>query len=134
MAYANPRVEAFSQYLMRDDQPRKGAAGRALLGLRDRAADVEGQEEAGLHGVHAPARGDALRLQRRAVGPRPPGARADEVTIEHRIGKGRWKRLTALTTAGVYGFRADHRAKQRYRAVDAAGRRHASPARRSGAY
>ena len=38
-----------------------------------------------------------------------------DVTIQHRIGKGRWKRLTALTTAGVYGFRADHRAKQRYR-------------------
>ena len=78
MAYANPRVKAFSQYLMQDDKPRKGVAqGRAVLGLRDRAQDVERQEEAGVHRVHAPARRDPVRLQRRAVGPRPADARPD---------------------------------------------------------
>jgi hypothetical protein len=36
--------------------------------------------------------------------------------IERKVGKAKWKRLTALQTAGVYGFRTKHRSKQRYRA------------------
>ena len=51
--------------------------GPALLGLRDRAEDVEGPQEARLHGVRPPARRHPLRAQRRAVGPRPAGDRAD---------------------------------------------------------
>ena len=35
--------------------------------------------------------------------------------IEHKIGKGTWKRLTALQTPGVYGFGTEHHSKQRYR-------------------
>ena len=77
MAYANPRVKAFSQYLLRDDEPRKGKRPRALLRLRERPAHLQGQEEARLQRVHAPARRDAVRPERRALGPRAAGDRTD---------------------------------------------------------
>ena len=45
-----------------------------------------------------------------------PATGPTEVTIENKIGKGSWHRLTIVPTSGVYGFRADHKSKQRYRA------------------
>ena len=45
-----------------------------------------------------------------------PAAGPTEVTIQHKVGKGRWKRLTVVPTNGVYGLRSDHRKAQRYRA------------------
>ena len=60
IAYANPRVKAFSQYLMRDDQPRKGKGLESLLGLRDRAAHVQGQEA-------RPTTGSCCRSSRRST-------------------------------------------------------------------
>ena len=70
MAYVNPRVRSFSQYLMSDDPPR--ARRLQVRRLRERAAHVQGQEEAGLQGVPAAARGRELRQHRRALGPRAP--------------------------------------------------------------
>jgi hypothetical protein len=39
------------------------------------------------------------------------------VIVEHKVGKAKWKRLTGLQTAGVYGLRTTHRDKQRYRVL-----------------
>jgi hypothetical protein len=44
-----------------------------------------------------------------------PATGPTEVTIQHKVGKGRWKRLTVVPTSGVYGLRADHNKRQRYR-------------------
>ena len=92
IAYANPRVAAFSQYLMVDDQPRSGLAAAALLRLRDRAEDVERPQEARLRRVHPAARRQAVRRERRALGPRAPGDGADR---GHDPAQGRQRRLEA---------------------------------------
>src|SRR5918911_877412 len=44
-----------------------------------------------------------------------PATGPTQVTIQHKLGGGRWKRLTVVPTSGVYGFRADHKVRQLYR-------------------
>ncbi len=62
IAYRNPRVRAFSQYLMRDDFPRAGSAAAALRRLRVRPAALRRRGEAGLRRLPAAARGRARAL------------------------------------------------------------------------
>ncbi len=76
IAYVNPRVAAFSQYLLSDDPPRVG--GLQVRRVRERPALRGRQDEAGLRGLPAAARGRGLRHQRRALGPRAPAARREQ--------------------------------------------------------
>lgn len=116
IAYANPRVKAFSQYLMRDDKPRKGSRLERYSGFETGLRTSSGRRKPSYNGFMLPlaatqyGSSDVLWGRvRAAVGP-------TEVTIQHRVPGRGWKRLTAVTTSGVYGFRTAHRAKQRYRA------------------
>jgi Cellulase (glycosyl hydrolase family 5) len=134
MAYVNPRVALFSQYLMRDDQPRE-------KGYRFRGF------ESGLrrsHGARKPAyRAFPNPLAVERYGPTDvlwglirPQAGVTEVTVEvRRKGKSRWTRLKRLntTTRGVFGLRATHREGQAYRVrwTSAAGKSYTGPAIRA---
>ena len=117
MAYANPRVVAFSQYLMRDDEPRERLADRALLRLRDRAQDVEAaSRKPAYDGFILPLAVKQYGSSDVLWGRVRPATGPTQVTIQHKVGNGRWQRLAVIPTSGVYGFRAAHRSKQRYRA------------------
>ena len=97
MAYANPRVKAFSQYLMRDDKPRKGSRGRALLRLRDAGCGRRrARRSPPTTAFMLPLAVDAVRLERRALGPRAAGDRADAGRRSSTRSASGWKRLTAL--------------------------------------
>lgn len=130
MAYVNPRVALFSQYLMRDDQPREE-------GYRFRGFESGLRRSNGMRKPAYRAFPNPLAVER--YGPtdvlwgliRPqPGV--TEVTIEvRRKGKRRWTRLKRLstTTRGVYGLRATHREGQAFRVrwTSAAGKAYTGP-------
>jgi hypothetical protein len=116
IAYANPRVKAFSQYLLRDDQPRKGARSQRYSGFETGLRTSKGKKKPAYNGFILPL--TATRYGSRDVlwGRVRPATGPTQVTIEHQIGGGKWKRLTALQTSGVYGLGTAHRSKHRYRA------------------
>ena len=116
MAYANPRVSAFSQYLMEDDDPRKNVPrSERYSGFETGLKTSKGRRKPAYTAFMLPLAATRYGSSDVLWGRVRPTLGPTDVTIQHRIGKGKWKRLTALTTSGVYGFRADHRAKQRYR-------------------
>ena len=116
IAYANPRVKAFSQYLLRDDQPRKGPRSQRYSGFETGLRTSKGTKKPAYNAFILPLA--ATRYGARDVlwGRVRPATGPTQVTIEHQIGSGRWKRLTALQTSGVYGLGTAHHSKHRYRA------------------
>ena len=115
IAYANPRVAAFSQYLMVDDQPRSGSRLQRYSGFETGLKTSSGRKKPAYDGFILPLAvkqyGDSDVLWGRVR----PATGPTEVTIQHKLGDGGWRRLTVVPTSGVYGFRADHRSNQRYR-------------------
>jgi hypothetical protein len=118
IAYANPRVKAFSQYLMRDDKPRTGVPkSERYSGFETGLRTSSGRKKPAYDGFILP-----LAVKRYGVRDvlwgrvRPAGGVAADVTIERSTG-GAWKRLTALTTSprGVFGLSTAHRKHERYR-------------------
>jgi len=111
IAYANPRVKGFSQYLMRDDKKRSDGYSGFESGLRTAKGSKKPAYDAFMLPLVATRYGSRDVLWGRVR----PATAPTQVLIEHRIGKGKWKRLTALQTRGVYGFGTEHHSKQRYR-------------------
>lgn len=111
IAYANPRVKAFSQYLMRDDHKRKDGYSGFESGLRTASGKKKPAYNAFMLPLVATRYGSNDVLWGRVR----PATGPTQVVIEHKVGKRRWTRLTALQTGGVYGFRTEHRRKHRYR-------------------
>ena len=115
IAYANPRVKAFSQYLLRDDQRREdGTYGGFETGLRTAA----GRKKPAYEGFRLPlavadyGRSDVLWGRVRMISPA-----ATRVTI---LAARRGRRFTPLRTVttnslGVFGMRNAHVRGQRYR-------------------
>jgi hypothetical protein len=112
IAYANPRVKAFSQYLMRDDPKQGNAYPGFESGLRTNKGKKKPAYDAFMLPLVATRYGSNDVLWGRVR----PATGPTQVVIEHKVGKGKWKRLTAVQTSGVYGFRTEHRSKHRYRA------------------
>jgi len=116
IAYANPRVVAFSQYLMRDDKPRKGSRLERYSGFETGLKTSSGRRKPAYDGFILPLAVKRYGSSDVLWGRVRPATGPTRVTIQHKLGKGRWKRLQVVTTSGVYGLRADHARKQRYRA------------------
>ena len=116
IAYANPRVKAFSQYLLFDDKPRKGPRSQRYSGFESGLRTSKGGKKPAYNGFMLPLAAKRYGSQDVLWGRVRPATGPTEVTIEHKVGKGGWKRLTALQTSGVYGFRTAHRSRHRYRA------------------
>jgi hypothetical protein len=116
IAYANPRVVAFSQYLMVDDQPRKGSRLQRYSGFETGLKTSKGKRKPAYDGFILPLAVKQYGASDVLWGRVRPATGPTEVTIQHKVGKGSWERLTVVPTSGVYGFRADHQVKQLYRA------------------
>jgi hypothetical protein len=117
IAYANPRVKAFSQYLLFDDKPRSGSRLKRYSGFESGLRTSKGKKKPAYNGFILPLAAKQYGSQDVLWGRVRPATGPTEVTIEHKVGKGKWSRLTAIQTSGVYGFRTAHRSKHRYRAV-----------------
>ena len=76
MAYVNPRVAAFSQYLMSDDPPRSD--GYRYGGFESGLRSADGKPKPAYEGFRLPLAVEVYGDQRRAVGPRAPAARGDD--------------------------------------------------------
>jgi hypothetical protein len=115
IAYANPRVKSFSQYLLRDDKPR-GRGTERYSGFESGLRTAKGKKKPGYNAFMLPLVATQYGSSDVLWGRVRPATGPTQVVIEHKIGKGKWKRLTAVQTSGVYGFRTEHRSKHRYRA------------------
>ncbi len=116
MAYANPRVVAFSQYLMNDDEPRRGPRIERYSGFETGLKTSSGSRKPAYDGFVLPLAVKQYGSNDVLWGRVRPATGPTQVTIQHKVGSGRWQRLAVIPTSGVYGFRAAHRSKQRYRA------------------
>ena len=117
MAYVNPRVRSFSQYLMRDDRPRASALNK-YAGFESGLRTAKGRKKPAYKAFRLPlavenyGRTDVLwglvRQHRAATTVR--------VEVNPRGKKG-WRKLADVKTTGtgVYSLRATHRKGQRYR-------------------
>ena len=123
MAYANPRVKWFSQYLMRDDQPRPGDRTQRYSGFESGLRTAAGEEKPAYRAFALPlavtdyGRTDVIWGRVRPAG----GATTVTVQVRGRGGK-RWHDAGRATTnrVGVYGLSVTHKDGRRYRAVWAA--------------
>jgi hypothetical protein len=131
MAYVNPRVALFSQYLMRDDQPRE--EGYRFRGFESGLRRSNGTRKPAYRAFPNPLAVERYGPSDVLWGLIRPQAGVTEVTIEvRRKGKSRWTRLRRLNTTsrGVYGLRATHHEGQKFRVrwTSAAGKRYTGPA------
>jgi hypothetical protein len=117
MAYVNPRVKAFSQYLLRDDAPRKGGGpfGR-YAGFETGLRTFGGRKKPAYNGFILPLRATRFGSNDVLWGRVRPALSTVPVRIERRTQRG-WKPIRALDTSprGIFGLRATHRHGARYR-------------------
>jgi hypothetical protein len=116
IAYANPRVAAFSQYLLRDDKPRKGPRLQRYSGFETGLETSSGERKPSYDGFMLPLAVKRYGSSDVLWGRVRPATGPTEVTIQRKIRRGRWKRLTVVSTGDAYGLRAAHARKQVYRA------------------
>jgi Cellulase (glycosyl hydrolase family 5) len=102
IAYLNPRVKSFSQYLLRDDEPRGDfSAFESGLYLHGSSTPKPAWYGFRLPLVAAPVNGGASRTT--LWGLVRPATGAGSVTVEYRDGGGAWKTLgTVRFSAGGY--------------------------------
>jgi hypothetical protein len=130
IAYVNPRVALFSQYLMRDDQPRE--EGYRFRGFESGLRRSNGTRKPAYRAFPNPLAVERYGPTDVLWGLIRPQTGVTEVTVEvRRKGQRRWRLLKRLNTTerGVYGLRATHREGQQYRVrwTSAAGKRHTGP-------
>ena len=115
MAYVNPRVAAFSQYLMSDDPPRSD--GYRYGGFESGLRSADGKPKPAYEGFRLPLAVEVYGSQRRAVGPRAPAARGDQGDDRAPPQRQAWRVLKTLntTSTGVYALKTTHRDGQTYR-------------------
>jgi hypothetical protein len=119
IAYANPRVKAFSQYLLEDDRPRKGPPAERYSGFESGLLYSDGKPKPSLRGFQVPLAVSRYGQTDVLWGRVRPARGATDVTVERRLGSGAWKRLTATRTnaRGVFGLGTPHKAHAKYRLV-----------------
>jgi len=118
MAYVNPRVRSFSQYLLSDDRPRKGPRVERYGGFESGLRRSNGREKPSYASFRLPlaaetyGRSDVLWGRVRPLGARTKVA----ILASSRPGR-KFRVLRTVTTnrRGVFGLRARHHARQRYR-------------------
>jgi Cellulase (glycosyl hydrolase family 5) len=118
IAYANPSVKAFSQYLMRDDAPRKNAPrGERYSGFETGLKRHDGKAKPSYRGFAVPLAVSAYGSSDVLWGRVRPARGVTDVTIEYKRRGKAWRRLTATRTnaQGIFGLRSDHRDGQHYR-------------------
>jgi hypothetical protein len=116
IAYVNRRVALFSQYLMRDDQPRPD--GYRFRGFESGLRTSDGRAKPAYRAFANPLAAERYGRSDVLWGLLRPQRSATRVQIlVRRPGSGRWRLLRRLTTTptGVYGLRVRRRGRQLYR-------------------
>jgi nuclear transport factor 2 (NTF2) superfamily protein len=99
MAWRNPRVAAFSQYLMRDDDPRPGSKYARYSGFESGLRGSGGTAKLSYAGFRLPLVADARGSRVYFWGlARPAGRRTHVVVQIRKRGSKRWVKLKAVTT------------------------------------
>jgi hypothetical protein len=117
MAYVNPRVRSFSQYLMSDDPPHKSKYNR-YAGFESGLRTHKGKKKPAYRGFRLPLAVESYGASDVLWGLVRQYRKATTVTIQvDPPGKKKWRTLkTVNTTAtGVYALRAAHQKGKRYR-------------------
>lgn len=155
IAWRNPRVRAFSQYLMRDDLPREGPRIKRFRGFESGLRHSGGEAKIAFEGFRLPLTalrsGEGCRRRPQTAKPSPGGRRrraprscsvslwglvrpargVTTVTIERRDGGGSWEPLMDVETdaSGYWTAMTARRSGRSYRAVWTAddGRTHTGP-------
>jgi hypothetical protein len=117
MAYVNPRVRSFSQYLMTDDRPRASALNR-YAGFESGLRTSKGRKKPAYKAFRLPLAVENYGSTDVLWGLVRPYRQATKVTIQvDPRGKKGWRKLADVktTATGVYALRATHHSGQRYR-------------------
>ena len=118
MAYVNPRVLSFSQYLLKDDKPRKGSRVQRYSGFESGLRRANGRAKPAYDAFRLPLAVEAYGRSDVLWGRVRPLAAQTKVTIlaSRRTGAS-FRPLRTITTnhRGVFGLRATHHKLQRYR-------------------
>jgi hypothetical protein len=126
IAYVNPRVALFSQYLMSDDLPRN--SGYRFGGFESGLRRSDGRRKPAYASFRLPLAVENYGGNDVLWGLVRPLRAETQVTLEVKRRSGSWRKLADVTTTstGVFGFRAHHRDRQKYRVKWTApdGRRH----------
>ena len=116
MAYVNPRVALFSQYLMRDDAPRE--EGYRFRGFESGLRRHNGRRKPAYRAFPNPLAVERYGPSDVLWGLIRPQPGVTRVTVEvRRPGRRSWRVLRRLNTTsrGVFGLSAQHRRNQAYR-------------------
>lgn len=115
MAYVNPRVASFSQYLMSDDPPR--SEGYKYGGFESGLRRADGKPKPAYEGFRLPLAVEIYGGRDVLWGLVRPQREETKVTIERKPKGKDWRVLKEVTTTstGVYALSTTHREGQRYR-------------------
>lgn len=105
IAYVNPRVRSFSQYLLRDDKPREGPAASRYSGFESGLRTSGGKAKPSLAGFRLVLSALAGRSSTSLWGNVRPATGATTAELQYRSGgSGSWRRLKSVrtTTRGVF--------------------------------
>jgi len=135
MAYVNPRVRSFSQYLMSDDPPRASERNR-YAGFESGLRTNKGKKKPAYKAFRLPLAVENYGATDVLWGLVRQYRQATSVRIEvDPKGKKGWRKLADVKTTGtgVYSLRATHRKGQRYRVkwTSPSGKRYSGAAVRS---
>ncbi len=118
IAYRNGRVRTFSQYLMRDDDPRPGGGTQRYSGFESGLRGHAGELKPSYEGFRLPLVATRSSKSTTLWGIVRPTSRGTTVTIDYRNGStGSWRRLKTdrTSTRGVWSTRTSANAKRQYR-------------------
>jgi hypothetical protein len=115
IAYVNPRVAMFSQYLLKDDKPKK--SGYRYGGFETGLRRSDGRKKPSYESFRLPLAVESYGSRDVLWGFVRPHRAQTTVTIQVKPRKRGWRLLRNATTtvSGVYGFSAAHRKGQLYR-------------------
>jgi hypothetical protein len=135
MAYVNPRVRSFSQYLMSDDRPRASALNK-YAGFESGLRTSKGRKKPAYKAFRLPLAVENYGRTDVLWGLVRQHRQATSVTVQvDPKGKKGWRKLADVktTSTGVYSLRATHRSGQRYRVrwTSPAGKRYTGASVRS---
>ena len=117
LAFSNPRVRAFSQYLMQDDQPRAGSRLERYSGFESGLRYADGRPKPAYDAFRLPLTARKSSGRDSLWGLVRPFPRTTQVVIEKRDRGGDWSELVRVTTnaAGVWARRTASKSGRRYR-------------------
>jgi hypothetical protein len=115
MAYVNPRIAAFSQYLLSDDPPRSD--GYKYGGFESGLRSADGKAKPAYEGFRLPLAVEVYGTSDVLWGLVRPKRAVTSVTIERKPKGKAWRVLKKLdtTATGVYSVKTTHRSGQTYR-------------------